>query len=134
MKKTQIIGIIFIAVIIGALTATLSDSGKQADFTTAFADQGSQYRVVGFLDESAPIVYDPITDPSLTKFNMRDENGEVRKVHLLKSKPQGFEQSESLVLIGAAKGDIFVAQDMQMKCPSKYNQDNHMMDEMSASR
>lgn len=129
MKKTQIIGIIFIAVCIGALTATLSDSGKQANFKEAFADEGSEYRVVGFLDESAPVVYDPITDPSLTLFNMRDENGDVKKVHLLKSKPQGFEQSESLVLIGEAKGDVFVAKDMQMKCPSKYNQDNHMVTE-----
>ena len=134
MKKTQIIGIIFIAVLIGALTATLSDSGKQADFNAAFADQGTEYRVVGFLDESAPVVYDPITDPSLTKFNMRDENGQVKKVHLLKSKPQGFEQSESLVLIGEAKGEVFIAKDMQMKCPSKYNQENHMMDAMSASQ
>ena len=127
MKKTQIIGIIFIAVCIGALTTSLSDSGKMAAFNEAFTEEGKEFRVTGFLDESAPVIYDPLVNPSLTRFNMRDENGEVRKVHLLKSKPQGFEQSESLVLIGSAEGDLFVAKDMLMKCPSKYNEEQHIV-------
>jgi cytochrome c-type biogenesis protein CcmE len=48
---------------------------------------------------------------------------------LKKSKPQGFEMSESLVIIGHAEGDIFVAEEMLMKCPSKYNEENHIIQE-----
>ncbi len=102
-----------------------------AAFNEAFAEEGQEFRVSGFLDESAPVLYDPITNPSLTQFNMRDEHGEIRKVNLLKSKPQGFEQSESLVLIGSAEGDVFVAKDMLMKCPSKYNEEHHVVEEAS---
>lgn len=133
MKKTQIIGIIFIAVILGALTTSLSSSGKMANFSEAFANEDREYRVSGFLVDSEPIEYDPMTNASLTRFTMRDQDGETRRVHLLKSMPQGFEQSESLVLTGSAKGQVFEAKDMLMKCPSKYNEDQHMMTESSAS-
>jgi cytochrome c-type biogenesis protein CcmE len=127
MKKTQIIGIIFIAVLLGALTTSLSSSGKMANFNEAFANTDREYRVSGFLVDSEPIVYDPMSNASLTEFTMRDQEGELRKVHLLKSMPQGFAQSESLVLTGSANGDVFEAKDMLMKCPSKYNEDQHMM-------
>jgi len=133
MKKTQIIGIIFIAVLLGALTTSLSSSGKMANFNEAFANEDREYRVSGFLVDSEPIEYDPMTNASLTRFTMRDQDGETRKVHLLKSMPQGFEQSESLVLTGSAKGQIFEAKDMLMKCPSKYNEDQHMITESPAS-
>lgn len=127
MKKTQIIGIIFIAVLLGALTTSLSNSGKMANFNEAFANEDKEYRISGFLVDSEPIHYDPMSNASLTRFTMRDQEGVVRDVHLLKSMPQGFEQSESLVLTGSANGDVFEAKDMLMKCPSKYNEDQHMM-------
>ena len=104
-----------------------------ANFDEAFANEDREYRVSGFLVDSEPIVYDPMTNASLTRFTMRDQEGKTRKVHLLKSMPQGFEQSESLVLTGSANGDVFEAKDMLMKCPSKYNEDQHMMADTPAS-
>jgi cytochrome c-type biogenesis protein CcmE len=52
---------------------------------------------------------------------MIDNKGEERKVILHKNKPQDFERSEQIVLIGKMKADAFVASDILMKCPSKYN-------------
>jgi cytochrome c-type biogenesis protein CcmE len=129
MKKTQIIGIIFIAVCLGALISTLQGSGKMSDFSEAFENPEREYRVKGVLDRSAEIIYEPTENTSLTVFSMKDDGGQVRRVHLQESKPQGFEQSESIVVIGKAEGDVFIAKDMQMKCPSKYNEDKHMVDQ-----
>ena len=47
--------------------------------------------------------------------------GIAKPVVLHKSKPQDFEKSEQIVLIGKIKDDVFHANDILMKCPSKYN-------------
>ncbi len=124
MKKTHVIGIIIIAIAIGAILSTFSDSSTYADFAEAKANPEEEFHVVGKLDKSAEIVYDPQKDPNLTIFTMVDNKGVASKVYLNKSKPQDFEQSESVVLIGKADGDNFHANDILMKCPSKYNEQN----------
>jgi hypothetical protein len=50
--------------------------------------------------------------------------GVIKQVVLHKSKPQDFEKSEQIVLIGKMQGDNFHANDILMKCPSKYNDAN----------
>ncbi|RZJ76982.1 MAG: cytochrome c maturation protein CcmE, partial [Flavobacterium sp.] len=45
----------------------------------------------------------------------------VKKVVLNGTKPQDFERSEKLVLIGQMNNDTFYASKILMKCPSKYN-------------
>jgi cytochrome c-type biogenesis protein CcmE len=42
------------------------------------------------------------------------------------AKPQDFERSEKLVLIGKMENDTFYASKILMKCPSKYN--NNMVE------
>lgn len=54
-------------------------------------------------------------------FYMKDEDGNVRRVVYPKPKPNNFEQATQLVVIGEMKNDVFFANDMLMKCPSKYN-------------
>ena len=56
--------------------------------------------------------------------SMQDLEGRTCTVHLNKAKPQDFERSERLVLIGKANAQgEFEARDMLMKCPSKYNEE-----------
>jgi len=129
MKKSQIIGIIFIAVCLGILVNALSDPGKMAGFGEAFADPEHTYRVSGLLDKEHEVIYDPISNTSLTIFHMKDQAGVSKKILLQKSKPQGFEMSESLVIVGHAEGNEFIAEEMLMKCPSKYNEENHLIQE-----
>ena len=52
---------------------------------------------------------------------MKDEDGNVRRVIYPKPKPNNFEQATQLVVIGEMRNDVFFANDMLMKCPSKYN-------------
>lgn len=57
-------------------------------------------------------------------FHMKDEAGNVRRVVYPKPKPNNFEQADRIVVIGEMKNGIFYANDMLMKCPSKYNNTN----------
>ena len=66
-------------------------------------------------------MYDPKKDANLFTFYMIDSEGVEKKVVLYKNKPQDFERSEQIVLIGKCQGDEFHANDILMKCPSKYN-------------
>jgi cytochrome c-type biogenesis protein CcmE len=127
MKRSHIIAIVIIAISIGALVGSLYDSSTYADLDKALADPGQEYHVVGVLDRSQEIIYEPSLNASLTTFTMKDLNGRTCTVHLAKAKPQDFERSERLVLIGEAtpEGD-FHARDMLMKCPSKYNEDQRI--------
>ena len=134
MKKTHIIAIVFIAVAIAFMIGSVNDSSSYADFDEAFENPLKEYHVVGELDRSAEIAYNPEVNPNITKFTMGDKKGERRKVILNKSKPQDFERSESVVLIGKANGDEFHATEMLMKCPSKYKEEGKFELEETASK
>lgn len=134
MKKTHIIAIVFIAVAIAFMIGSVNDSSSYADFDEAFENPLKEYHVVGELDRSAEIAYNPQVNPNITKFTMVDKQGERRKVILNKSKPQDFERSESVVLIGKANGDEFHATEMLMKCPSKYKEEGKFELEETASK
>ncbi len=123
MKKTHIIGIVIIAVAIAFILSSVSKSSSYAEFHDAFNNPGKEYHVVGTLDKTADIIYNPEVNANLTQFTMIDGAGEKRKVMLNKSKPQDFERSESVVIIGKAKGESFHASEMLMKCPSKYKEE-----------
>jgi cytochrome c-type biogenesis protein CcmE len=105
MKKVHILGIIIIAIAIGAILTTLS----------------SKFHVVGKLNKEKEAIYDPHVNANLFSFYMIDNKGKECKVMLHKTKPQDFERSEQIVLIGKMQGDAFDATDILMKCPSKYN-------------
>ncbi|MDX9750524.1 MAG: cytochrome c maturation protein CcmE [Flavobacteriales bacterium] len=125
MKRSHIIAVVIIAVAIGALVGSLYDSSTYADLKQAMANPEREYHVVGVLDRSQEVVYEPSLNAGLTTFTMVDLNGDTARVHLSMAKPQDFERSERLVLIGKATAHgEFHARDMLMKCPSKYNEDN----------
>lgn len=123
MKKTHIIGIVIIAVAVAFILSSVSKSSSYAEFRDAFDNPGKEYHVVGTLDKTADIIYNPEVNPNLTQFTMIDGMGEKRTVMLNKSKPQDFERSESVVIIGKANGENFHASEMLMKCPSKYKEE-----------
>jgi hypothetical protein len=75
MKRTHIIALVIIAVAMAALVSSLGDSSTYADLDEAFAKPGREFHVVGILDKSQPIVYEPVTNASLTQFTMTDLKG-----------------------------------------------------------
>jgi len=120
MKKSHILAIVIIAVAIGAILSTLSDSSTYASFNEAASHPGKVFHVVGKLDKDKPQVYDPETDADLFSFYLVDNEGKENKVILHRARPQDFEKSEQIVVIGKMQDDQFVASDVLMKCPSKY--------------
>lgn len=121
MKKTHIVLIIIIAVAIGAILTTLSNTSTYAGFSQAIESPNSEFHIVGTLNKDKEMVYNPKEDANLFTFYMNDNEGLESKVVLHKNKPQDFERSEQIVLIGKMQGDEFHASEILMKCPSKYN-------------
>lgn len=110
-----------IAIAIGAILSTVSDSSTYSNFSEAKDNPGKEYHVVGQLNKEAEMTYDPEVNANLFAFSMIDNNGEEQRVHFAGSKPQDFERSEQIVLVGKYENDTFQASKILMKCPSKYN-------------
>jgi cytochrome c-type biogenesis protein CcmE len=120
MKKTHIIGLIAIAIAVAALISIAGDASTYTDFTAAIEKPNLTHQVVGHLSIEKEIVYNPELDANSFTFFMKDENGKEMKVLCQKEKPAEFERSEQIVLKGQMQGDVFVAHDILLKCPSKY--------------
>lgn len=121
MKKIHIVGIIVIAVAIGVIITSLRNTTSYADFNEAIANPDKEFHIVGKLDKEQPLIYDPKINPDEFIFTLIDNKGIHKRVVLHKNKPQDFERSEQIVIIGKMQGDEFHANDILMKCPSKYN-------------
>src|ERR1035437_912983 len=120
MKKSHIIGIVLIAVAIGAIFASLGDASTYASFSAAEKHEGKVFHVVGKLDKSKEMIYQPEKEPNIFVFYMKDRDSPERKVTLHQAKPQDFEHTEQIVAIGKCVGTEFHASSVLMKCPSKY--------------
>jgi cytochrome c-type biogenesis protein CcmE len=66
--------------------------------------------------------YQPQIDPNYFSFVLIDQNNEERTVVYSSPKPQDFESSEQIVVIGSMDQEGFVADKILMKCPSKYQE------------
>jgi len=125
MKKTHIIALLVIAVAFGVILTSLSNNSSYASFKEAGEHPGNTYHVVGKLDRNKPFEYDANVNVNLFTFYLIDRDGVERKVMLGKPKPDDFEKSDQIVVIGKAHGaDAFAAADVLMKCPSKYTADS----------
>eukprot|EP01012_Entosiphon_sulcatum_P058435 TRINITY_DN82494_c0_g1_i1.p1 TRINITY_DN82494_c0_g1~~TRINITY_DN82494_c0_g1_i1.p1 ORF type:complete len:130 (-),score=22.50 TRINITY_DN82494_c0_g1_i1:210-599(-) len=121
MKKLHIVGIIVIAVAIGVIFTSLQSNASYSDFAEASQNPDTEYHVVGKLNKSVPVEYDPKINADECSFLMTDNKGLEKRVVLHKSVPQDMEKSEQIVLIGKMQGQEFHANEILMKCPSKYN-------------
>lgn len=133
MKKSHIIAIIIIAVSIGAILSTLADSSTYASFRIAEDHPSKTFHIVGKLNKLKPQEYNPQKDADVFNFFLVDNEGKEKKVILNKAKPQDFDKSEQIVVIGKMLNDEFVASDVLMKCPSKYNNPKEDMKTVSSN-
>lgn len=130
MKRSQILVLVLIALTIGFIVSAIGDSSTYANAQEALSNPGEEYHVVGTLNKDVPVVYNPSEDASATYFTLLDNQGVEMPVVLHKAKPQDFERSESVVLIGEANEEgTFHATDVLMKCPSKYNDQGQVIQE-----
>ena len=127
MKRSHIIAIAIIALAVAMLVGSMMDSSTYASLSQAAAEPGEEFHVVGTLDRSQPVIYEPSTNTSLTEFAINDLEGRNCRVKLAMPKPADLDRSERVVLIGSMAADgSFHAKDMLLKCPSKYNEENRI--------
>ncbi len=126
MKKIHIIAVAMI-VIAALLFMNVSDEmGQYATFNDA-TELEKAVKVVGQLSKDKKMTYDPLKDPNYFSFFMKDADGQERKVIYYEAKPQDFEMSEQIVVTGMMQGEDFVASDMLLKCPSKYKDEEILL-------
>src|SRR5262245_54201360 len=120
LKPLHLIGIAII--LLASVTGSYGLRSAFRPYTTSVAEaigSGRSVQLAGFLGSSG--AYD--TNGNFT-FDLQDGTGKLVKVIYAKPKPANFEQAVSVVAIGhydAAKG-AFLADDMLVKCPSKYQE------------
>src|SRR6187549_854895 len=107
MKKIHIIGIVLIAVALAVIVSTISSSSTYAPFSTAIANEGKTYHVVGTLNREKEFIYNPEVNANIFGFYLIENEGKEMKVLFNDSKPQDFEKSEQIVVIGKVAGDEF---------------------------
>ncbi|MDX1587142.1 MAG: cytochrome c maturation protein CcmE [Balneolaceae bacterium] len=118
MKPKLIIGIVAIVAFTSLLMYNFGNSiSTYVNFEQAEGMKGAH--VVGSWDDSRD--YGFSVKSRKFSFYMKDQSGNVRRVIYPKPKPNNFEQADQLVVIGELENGVFYANDMLMKCPSKYN-------------
>ncbi len=123
MKKSHIVLLILVAAGIAIISATFLDFSTYETFASA-SEKKIPAHVMGNLDLSRPMIYDPLKDPNHTTFYVKDKSGEVREVVFNGAKPTDIEKSEQLVMKGMMDGETFRCSSIQMKCPSKYKKES----------
>jgi cytochrome c-type biogenesis protein CcmE len=118
MKPKLIIGIV---AIVGFTSLLMYNFGESISTYTTFeeASENGSAHIPGTWDEEKGAEFSLETKKFV--FYMKDEAGVSKKVVYSKPKPNNFEQADQLVVIGEMRGDTFYANEMLMKCPSKYN-------------
>ncbi len=131
MKNTSAISIVFISIIVIIIISTFGDASTYVTFSKAkdVYESGSltKFHVVGKLnkDEENNIQGLMKSDDKMSfTFQMIDEDGIKEKVFYGEPMPPDFLLSEQVVVIGGYENNTFVADDILLKCPSKYTEEN----------
>lgn len=120
MKPKVIIGVVLIVTFTSLLMYNFGNSiSAYVDFDTAARLGDRNVHVVGSWEKEMQSGFSMET--KTFSFHMKDELGTIKRVLYSKPKPNNFDQAERLVVIGQFKNGVFYADEMLMKCPSKYN-------------
>jgi cytochrome c-type biogenesis protein CcmE len=118
MKPKLIFGLLLVVASIGfGVTAFKNSLTPYISFSEA-RRSGSSSQVNGTLADPASVVYD--LDKSELAFTLKGDKNEVMPVVYRGVKPANFEQATSVVAIGTYKEGRFEADQLLVKCPSKY--------------
>lgn len=130
MKKSHILGIVVIAIAIGIIMSTAGDASSYVTFEQAreMATSGNtaKIHVVGTLkkaEDGSIAGIEPTDDKLSFKFVMIDGNMREQEVYYPEPMPVDFLRSEQVVVIGAYHDELFVADKILLKCPSKYQEE-----------
>ncbi|MCH7410754.1 cytochrome c maturation protein CcmE [Belliella sp. DSM 111904] len=130
MKKGHILGLGIIAIAIVIIISMLGDASTYESFATAKAmkakGEDKAIHVVGQLKKGESGNVEGIEvneDKTSFYFLMVDNDGTEQRVFYNEPVPADFHRSEQVVVIGGYKNEeIFMADKILMKCPSKYQE------------
>jgi cytochrome c-type biogenesis protein CcmE len=130
MKKGHILGLGVIAIAIMIIITSIGDASTYENFSTAksMAMNGNDeaIHVVGGLkkDEAGAVTGLEVSeDKTSFTFMMVDNDGQEQQVYYNEPVPADFVRAEQVVVIGSYKNEnMFVADKILMKCPSKYQE------------
>ena len=130
MKRGHIIGLGIIGLAIIIIITSIGDASTYESFSTAktMAVNGKTeaIHVVGELkkDQNGEVVGIEVgQDKTSFTFIMVDNDGTEQQVYYNEPVPADFIRSEQVVVIGTYKSEeMFVADKILMKCPSKYQE------------
>jgi len=143
MKKIQIFGLVIVAVAIGIIISTAGDASTYVNFSKAkemaVSGDNESIHVVGTLKKNTAgqileMDYQPEIDPNYFSFTLIDNNNVAQKVVYKSTKPQDFDKSEQVVVVGKMQNGTFAAEKILMKCPSKYENGKLETTEATASK
>ncbi|MCC6582432.1 MAG: cytochrome c maturation protein CcmE [Chitinophagales bacterium] len=121
MKRTHIIALFFVAVLVASLTVMLGRGfSRYENFESVYAKQGKEFTVVGYLNKEKGIDYKPELNPNQFSMYVKDDQNVEKLVVVNKAKPRDIERSEKIVVTGKMNGETFEASEILLKCPSKY--------------
>ena len=123
MKKFHILLLILAVAAISGMSFFIKDLTTYETFSSAQKKSDKFVVVKVQLDKAAPIEYDQLKNPNLTTFYALDKDGNRTKVLYRNAKPTDIEKSEGLDLNGYMRTGYFECTKLQMKCPSKYKDD-----------
>jgi cytochrome c-type biogenesis protein CcmE len=130
MKKTHIFGIIIIAIAVMIIIITAGDASTYVTFSEArkMATEGNDKKihVVGQLKKDTDgniLGLQPSEDLLSVSFLMLDNENIEQKVYYNEPMPPDLERSEQVVVIGSFREDVFIADKILLKCPSKYQEE-----------
>jgi cytochrome c-type biogenesis protein CcmE len=131
MKKAHILMIGVLAVMVVVVISSIGDASTYATFEEARSinkkQQEKKVHIVGTLktDDSGNIVgIAPSSDKLSFSFLMVDSNNETQKVLYTEPMPPDFMRSEQVVVVGRYTENIFLADQILLKCPSKYQEES----------
>jgi len=130
MKRGHILGLSFIAVAIVIIITSIGDASTYENFSTAKSmalnGKTEAIHVVGQLKKGQNGEVEGIElgeDKTSFIFIMVDNDGKEQQVYYNEPVPADFIRSEQVVVIGTYKTEeMFVAEKILMKCPSKYQE------------
>jgi len=121
MKTIHIVILLVLVIAVAVVVTTLTDSSTYSDFSEAAIHPGKEVHIIGRLDKNKSVEYDATKNVNRFSFYLIDDKGIEKQVIYNNPKPQDFEKSEKVVIIGSIKGNDFIATSLLLKCPSKYN-------------
>ncbi len=129
MKKSSIIGLAVIAIAVAIIISTSSSASSYTNFDEAYAlstsGSAESIHVVGELKKNSNgevVGLSSSPDMLSVEFILIDENNKEQKVYLTQPLPADLIKSDKVVVIGGFKNDLFIADKVLLKCPSKYEE------------